>query len=56
MCFSSLPQICHPMLDKSPHTYGKVRITLQDEEEFPIIRKGREKYFSWALSSSGSEC
>lgn len=44
------------MLDKSPHTYGKAGIPLQDEEEFPILGKGGEKCFSQALSSSGSEC
>lgn len=56
MHFSSLPQSCHSMLDKSPHTYGKAGITLQDEEEFPILGKRGEKCFSQALSSSGSEC
>lgn len=45
-----------PHVGQVPPYIWKVRITLQDEEEFPIIRKGREKYFSWALSSSGSEC
>lgn len=56
MRFSSLLQICHPTLDKSPHTYGKVGVTLQDEEEFPILRKGGKKCFSQAFSCSGSEC
>lgn len=45
----------------SPHVWTSPPIHLQkgglqDEEEFPILRKGGEKCFSHALSSSGSQC
>jgi len=35
--------------------HGEVGITLDDEEEFPLLRKGGEKCSSQAFSSSVSE-